>query len=1096
MSPQPKLPPGFTLDAPAQSAQQAQTPAVRPPVGFTLDQSSQQGGGWLDSVANYAKGLWSKVNPVTVVEGLAQATSHPLDTAKAMLSAQGDLKVKADEAFKRGDYATGVRHAIEYLIPVLGPEMSAAGDKAASGKVAEAMGEATGIGLMNAVAPEQAAALAKRTYTAIPKFLNRNPAEAAAVAFGQERGIPVSAGVATGNQFVKGLQKVADTTPLGSIVADKAQAATATALRDTAGELGRAVYPDPITPEQAGSSARGAVQERVKDLHQQADVAYGGIRELEQDPANVYTVWVGDNPQTGKPIYTDMALPVDMRPVKAALAPIYRDLMRAMPVAQQRASPGLVAIHNIISEADFKPASLAETDLGAIKALARGADMPELRNVSQGLAAKAVTELDRAVRQAVSGAKRSGPAATRVVEQLPAGPQAQLLPGGENAGPRRATITTAGAQTKVKVPGETTTYPARYEVRELSDVQPSHDPRTFQRNPNYELTNDRDYTRAENQSKVVSWSSPTEFDPSFHITDNPDATNGPIIVDPRGNALGGNGRAMILGRVYESNPKGAAAYRQLLQERAAQYGVDPAQVAGMKQPVLVRVVDGPQVADKAGAQRAITDFNKKGTAELRPSERAIADSRRVSVGTLDDIAGRLERSGSDASLADVLDGKSGSEVLQRLIDDGVISPQERPAYADGNILTKEGRARISQLMLGRFFESPRQLDSLPDLARRKLERIAAPLARLEGTAFELSDTVRGAINLMEQARTAGAKGLDDYVRQAGLFGDQTYTPSQIQLAKRIENTPTQQLVDATRAYASDAEYASGSAGLFGDTPTPSDSFERAFGGTVEAAAPAAAPEASAAASTAVVPAAKRELITAPRVEGTPAGNEATQALQWGRKATAEKWQTGEVLKAMREEPVQAFGQTVYAKDAGIDHLRRLAREAPGEMPKIGRAYLEKLFDVSTAQGGFDSGARVWQEWQNLGPETKRLLYGSPRMVQDLDNFFLLVKKINENPNPSGSAVVAWIGAQGAVAVTSPLTGAAWTLGGRQMSKLLHSPKGVALLTQGLKIPVNRATEARASVLASQLLRIAGEDVERDSKAQPLANNPRTRRNQQ
>jgi hypothetical protein len=1069
MNPQPKLPPGFTLD---NGQQQAQTPAVRPPAGYQLDTPERAGSTWLDSLGDYAKGLWSKVNPGTVVEGLAQATSRPLDTAKAMLGAQGDLAVKADEAFRRGDYTTGVRHAIEYLIPVLGPEMSASGDKAAQGKVAEALGEATGTGLMNAVAPEKAAAAAKRTYTLVPRFTNRNAAEVAAVQFAQEQGIPISAGVATGNQFVKGLQKVADTTPLGSIVADKAQAATATALRDTAGRLARDVFPDPVTPEQAGSSARAAVQNRVKELHQQADVAYSGIRELEQDPANVHTVWVRDDPTTGKPVYEDMALPVDMRPVKAALLPIYRDLMRAMPVAQQRASPGLVAIHNIVNEGDFKPASLAETDLGAIKGLARGADMPELRNVSQGLAAKAIVEFQRAIQQAVSGAKRSGPAVTRVVDQLPAGEAPRLTAG--NRTPQQATITTGGAETRVKVPGEATTYPARYEVRELADVQASHDSQTFQRNPNYDLVNDRDYTRAENQSKVVSWSSPTEFDPTYHITDNPDATNGPIIVDAQGNALGGNGRAMILGRVYSSNQKGATAYRQLLQDRAAQYGVDPAQVAGMKQPVLVRVLDGPEVADRAGRQKAITDFNKVGTAELRPSERAIADSRRVSVGTLDDIAGRLERSGGEATLSDILDGKSGTEVLQRLIDDGVISPQERPAYADGNILTKDGRARISQLMLGRFFENPRQLDSLPDLARRKLERIAAPLARLERTQFDLTDNVRGAITLMEQARQSGAAGLDDFVRQGGLFGDQTFTPEQIQLAKRIENTSTQKLVESMRSYASDAEYASGSAGLFGDVPTPADSFERAFGGTVEAAAPVAAE-----ATAAVVPAGQRApVITPPRAAGSPAGTEATQALQWGRKATAEKWRTGEVLKSMREEPVQAFGQAVYAKDAGIDQLRRLAREAPGEMPKIGRAYLEKLFDVSTAEGGFGSGARVWQEWQNLGPETKRLLYGNPRMVRDLDNFFLLAKKVSENPNPSGSAVVGWIGAQGAIAVTNPIKGAAWTLAGAQMSKLLHSPKGVDLLTQGLKLQVNRATEARAAALASQLLRVAGEDSER------------------
>jgi len=128
---------------------------------------------------------------------------------------------------------------------------------------------------------------------------------------------------------------------------------------------------------------------------------------------------------------------------------------------------------------------------------------------------------------------------------------------------------------------------------------------------------------------------------------------------------------------------GAQAYRDLLTQKAAQFGQDPAQVAGMKQPVLVREISTGDLPDK---QQAVTDFNVGGTAALRPAEKAIADSRRVSTDTLDHIAGRLEAHGQDATLSQVLDGRGGADVLQKLISDGVIIT-DGVVISDGVVIT-------------------------------------------------------------------------------------------------------------------------------------------------------------------------------------------------------------------------------------------------------------------------------------------------------------------------------------------------------------------------------------------------------------------------
>ena len=59
---------------------------------------------------------------------------------------------------------------------------------------------------------------------------------------------------------------------------------------------------------------------------------------------------------------------------------------------------------------------------------------------------------------------------------------------------------------------------------------------------------------------------------------------------------GGNGRTMMLQRVYAYNPAGAQAYRDLLVRDADLDGQDPAEIQGMRKPVLGREVADAETA--------------------------------------------------------------------------------------------------------------------------------------------------------------------------------------------------------------------------------------------------------------------------------------------------------------------------------------------------------------------------------------------------------------------------------------------------------------------------------------------------------------------
>ena len=206
--------------------------------------------------------------------------------------------------------------------------------------------------------------------------------------------------------------------------------------------------------------------------------------------------------------------------------------------------------------------------------------------------------------------------------------------------------------------------------------------------------------------------------------------------------------------------------------------------------------------------------------------------------------------------------------------------------------------------------------------------------------------------------------------------------------------------------------------------------------------------------------------------------QALRELQAGRAETAAQYGTKAVLDQLRTEPVQTFGQMTYAKDAGIDLLRQVQREAPGELPKVGRAWLEDVLHGprgAIAEGGFNRADGLWQQWRNLGPETKRLIFQNPLLIADLDKFFLAAKKMAENPNPSGTAILGMSAGSGALIFTHPATGIPMAIGAGALSKMLHSPAGVRALTEGLTVPVGKG--AAASIAAARILKLAGQDAQ-------------------
>jgi len=350
--------------------------------------------GLVDSAMTSLGSWWDKVNPVAQIQGLSEAVNHPVAAGKAMLDAQGQLAMQAKESFEKGDYAKGLRQSLHYLIPVLGPEMEAASRKFEEGKTAEGVGETLGIGT-NIVAP---AAIAKiRGVPVLPKLQNLNPAEQAAIEFAQQRGIPVSAGAATGNKFVKGAQLLTGATPGGAVVGGIMERSSARNLQRVAGELAQEAHPQVTVPESAGASVRGALETKAANAKAQAKAGYALRDAAEADPKNLRTVQQGINPQ-GEPVFEKVPLPVDMAPLKKQVAPIFKQMSEDpyWTVTRREASSGYKAVETIVNGPDYVPPSQAEGLLSAMKTLAR-----EGEGRSQGIGKYIVPNLEAAVDTAV-----------------------------------------------------------------------------------------------------------------------------------------------------------------------------------------------------------------------------------------------------------------------------------------------------------------------------------------------------------------------------------------------------------------------------------------------------------------------------------------------------------------------------------------------------------------------------------------------------------------------------------------------------------------------------------------------------------------------
>ena len=251
----------------------------------------------------------------------------------------------------------------------------------------------------------------------------------------------------------------------------------------------------------------------------------------------------------------------------------------------------------------------------------------------------------------------------------------------------------------------------------------------------------RDRTRAASELQVNEIAA--KLDPRLLLTETPTMDVGAPTMTADGRVVAGNGRALAIRKAYGMDT--GAGYRTALAEAAERFGMTRAEVEGMQQPVLVRVLQ-----QNVDIERAAILSNEGGAMRMSGLEQA-----RVDAGRLPQLSGVDLPDGADlsaASLRDVVRGWAAQ-----------FPASQRAALFDAaGELSQEGMTRLRNALLFRAYGDSTTLQRLVESTDPGARNVANALVRVAPKVAEVKDSIeRGELHQLDLS--------DEIVRMADLY---------------------------------------------------------------------------------------------------------------------------------------------------------------------------------------------------------------------------------------------------------------------------------------------------------------------------------------
>ncbi|NLE26870.1 MAG: DEAD/DEAH box helicase family protein, partial [Clostridiaceae bacterium] len=308
-------------------------------------------------------------------------------------------------------------------------------------------------------------------------------------------------------------------------------------------------------------------------------------------------------------------------------------------------------------------------------------------------------------------------------------------------------------------------------------ITPSHDARrNFARNEGGD-ENERPYhDQAQGEtSRMVVWDiAKAKPGKLLHLTtDTPSPIDGPPMTTPEGIVLGGNARAMGIQLAYHNGGEAAARMKQAMVDAASKLGIDPAVVAKMERPVIIRVLTNP--GDRGELSRILNESLAAGRTQ---AVSAASAGKKISVHTAEVISYYIEpdATGEAPSLRNVMaDANKAVEIIKMLVRDGAMTKSEVERFVDPKTqrLNDEGKIYIEQALLGRVVPDPTLIGNMAAGVKKKVLAALGPLTRgVTDSKYgpRIAEVIQNAV-----AAFNGYKGSKSPIVRY-FFGQQTFVP--------------------------------------------------------------------------------------------------------------------------------------------------------------------------------------------------------------------------------------------------------------------------------------------------------------------------------
>lgn len=313
----------------------------------------------------------------------------------------------------------------------------------------------------------------------------------------------------------------------------------------------------------------------------------------------------------------------------------------------------------------------------------------------------------------------------------------------------------------------------RVAVIEAEQLQPSHI--QGQRNPLHFIDEAQPKERNDAAS-VLSARKIAENVRPEEITSSVTAYTGAPTVNARGEAVQGNNRSAALRLMWENNPEQAAKYKQYLMDHAAEFGLNAEEIAAMKSPVLVNMLDVSDADAITLGQYVAQDTESGGTERIKPK-----NVMQKMGGDMRSFANKLLASNNEeASFAELVDA-NGVEVLKWMAQKGYITPtQYKSAFDSKGNLTAEVKNDLRDVMYQSIFKGGSTLleemfNALPAKAQKAILATAfrdydSPSGeRMNG---EVQNSIRAYYALARDAAFANAKNYKEAKEAAMMWARQ------------------------------------------------------------------------------------------------------------------------------------------------------------------------------------------------------------------------------------------------------------------------------------------------------------------------------------